>query len=85
MYLLDAPLPQCLNSGFSGTTSSNDGIEDNCDVTRGSIFAIGRLDAGRQVVVVLDWLERGHLTEQPKMVDRDGGGEEGLESCFPGY
>lgn len=83
MYLLDAPLPQCLNSGFGGTSSSNDRIEDNRNVTRGSIFAIGRLDAGRQVVVILDWLERGHLAEQPQMVDRNRDRKESLESCSP--
>lgn len=84
MYLLDAPLPQCLNGGFGGASGGNDGVKDNGDVTRGHIFAIGRLDTGRQVVIVLDWLERGHLTEQPKMVDRDRDREENLESCFSG-
>lgn len=85
MYLLDAPLSQCLNSGFGGASSSNDRVEDNGDVTRGSIFAIGRLDAGWQVVIVLDWLERGHLAEQPQMVDRNRDREESLKSCSPQY
>lgn len=82
MYLLDAPLPQCLNGGFGGASGGNDGVKDNGDVTRGRIFTIGRFDTSRQVVIVLDWLERGHLTEQSKMVDRDRDREESLESCF---
>lgn len=79
-YLLDPPLPQRLDRRLSGASSRDNRIKDNSDITRRGVLAVGRLDTGREVIIVLDGLQGRLLAEETEMVHRDRNREERLES-----
>jgi len=78
--LRNTPFSQGLNRRLSGATRSNDRIKNNSNVTRGVLFILGRIDACRQVIVVLYRLECYLLSKKAEMVNRSWLREKGLKS-----
>lgn len=78
---LGTPLAEGLNGGSACTASSDNGVKNNGQA-RG-VCAGRRVGLGLviwEVVVVLDRLQGGGLTEEAEMVHRHGGREECLDS-----
>ena len=70
--LFYTPFPQCLYGGNSGATSRDNRINNDGELRDSGL----RL---RQVIVILDWLQRELLAEETEMVYGDGVREESLD------